>query len=151
MDWKINDSGAGGSLNSIIFANGKFWGISKQNLVAESSDGVRWELHPTGVAGGFSDIAYGNGRFIAVGAPGTFFTSTLATSPDGREWRLIGGGVLEFSSVTFENGVFVTLDQSDQATVTPNGFDVLANNKISVTGGSAKIAAGNGMFLLPRK
>jgi hypothetical protein len=107
--WELAIIPSNAGLGRVIFANGNYLAVGKQETIASSTDGVDWQIRNTNAAGlPLFDIAYGNGVYVAVG-----YNSVALYSKDLKNWT-----PLDFPkgyslvAIQFGNGVFVAVANS---------------------------------------
>ena len=111
VDHKIFD----GSINAIVYANGKFIAGGENGKMAYSKDGITWaEISDSQFPGNRIDsIVYGAGKFVAVGT-----ASKIAYSEDGITWTAMATNEIPFPdnyptgniySIVYGGGRFVVV------------------------------------------
>jgi hypothetical protein len=124
--WTCTTFDTGGwEIRAVVFAQGLFVSLGKDDKVRYSPDGVTWDAGPGGPGGYMgTQIAYGGGRFVAAtnpGAPGGYVYS----STNGVNWlpRTAWGHYLPDSpwafGVTYGAGRFVHVGQFEHIMTTP--------------------------------
>jgi hypothetical protein len=113
-------SGMSRGLNSIIFADGRFYAVGSFGVIVSSANGITWSNQMyvtagTGSTNRANDIAFGGGNFVAVGREGW-----IARSTDGTSWTYIQQDIFgnttdnsdSIEVVAYGNGVFVAAGQN---------------------------------------
>ncbi len=141
----LNPFPISGSLNSVVFCNGQFVGMSGA-YVLSSLDGTNWVTHF--VPGFFSlgHLAFGNALYVAVGSgPGT---GAILTSTNLNDWTVqYSGTTNSLNAVAYGNGLFVAVGNNGVLLTSTNG----ANWVQRVSGTSNQLGVitfGNGVFVV---
>ena len=137
---------------SIIYAGGRFVavvtrftdfldGVSRSMI---SIDGTTWTLHVMPDTDWF-DISFGDNKYVVISRSGQSSTST-----DGQTWTplvlIVSGG--EWNAITYGNGYFVALRQSNFPSFSRSSDGITWQNSIFFTSSQFKdIAFGNGYFM----
>jgi hypothetical protein len=140
---------------SSIYANGKFYAVSRESgFITVSTDGLTWTTIAT-TSSGLYDIIYANNKFVAVGfklVSGNYDTS-VQVSIDGITWTEYNPSTkVLLLSITYGNGKFVAVGDGASGFVENTVITSTdgINWTLSVTSGVyglEKIAYGNGKYV----
>jgi hypothetical protein len=118
ITWTNEGSGTLANLRAITYGNGLFVAVGYNSSIAVvSTDGITWTPSTLPVNGAWAAIAYGNGLFNAMIEGGAGKT---ATSTDGINWAQHNITGFNWHSLTFGNGVFVSVTSSSNTAATSN-------------------------------
>jgi hypothetical protein len=96
------------TLNSVVFANGKFVAVGASGVVSISTDNTNWIEGATATTSNLNSLVYVNGQFVAVGDGGQ-----VEISADGTNWILENSGTTNsLSALAYGNGKFVAVGSS---------------------------------------
>ena len=120
------------NIRRVTFGGGVFVAIISSlgvgvgtNQVLTSPDGVNWTLRQSTLAKPWEYIAYGGNRFVAVAFSGSTSTDQVMTSPTGETWTpgtVTGGVDIIWRSVTYGDGLFVAVGESNLVMTSPDGI-----------------------------
>ncbi len=146
----VNGAASGGLVfNSLAYGQGKFIApdTSASGNYYTSANGINWLLTSGMPLIGWQGIAYGNNMWVAVGLSGA-----LATSPDGLTWttRTPPGAALNWSSVTYSNGVFIAVSSNSSNNNIMRSTDGInwSLSTITTTTSWRRAAYGNGTWVV---
>ena len=118
ITWTNETSGTLANLRAITYGNGLFVAVGyNSNIVTTSTNGTAWTPSTLPINGAWSAIAYGNGLFNAMIGGGAGKT---ATSIDGINWIQHNINGFNWYSLTYSNGLFVSIGYSSNIAATSN-------------------------------
>jgi hypothetical protein len=105
MVWPINNTPD--SVGSVIYANGRFVALTRDEKILTSVNGLQWTQQSTGL-GNMNGVTYANGLFVAIG------NGTAMISTDGIHWTNLVSGVttLSLNGAAYGHGTFVAVGDS---------------------------------------
>ena len=109
------------SVNSIIYADGKYFAVGDSGIVLISPDGIRWSGVSTPTQNALRSVAWaqttpsGVPHFTAVGDAGA-----IVQSLDGLKWFSCSGGTKNLRAVAWGNNMFLAVGDN-QVLVSQNG------------------------------
>lgn len=118
LDWILRET-LGGTMNAVIYANGKFVAIGTQGIFGISStspDGITWSV-PIGPMPGdfYIRLAFGVLLFVSISA--TQISSSVTGESDA--WTLRETSVIDdLEDIAFGNGIFVVASETSIHTST---------------------------------
>jgi hypothetical protein len=93
--WTQRDSKIGQELESVIFADGRFWAVGEAGTISSSVDGIVWTPSPAATDIDYYGLTQKGDLIIAVGDDGTILTSTDSqtwtrqSTPSGRNLHAV--------------------------------------------------------------
>jgi len=142
--WSNVQNPAPVDVRGIAYGNGVYVAVGSQGLVMNSPDGVNWTIVNAGTSWNITDVTFGNNKFVAVGSDEG---SLCMTSTDGQNWNVVNYGSpigdIDATSVTYGNGLFVTVGQCGKAWST----DAVTWHPSSSLSPLSSVTYGNGVFV----
>ena len=120
-------------LNAIAYHDGTYVAVGDNGLIITSTNGTEWSAQKVETdCKRFRGVVYGASRFVVVGGgyygedEGEYSTSEILISEDGIKWKAVETEETEkyrFVSVAYNGKVFVIVDDTNYALVSPDGFN----------------------------
>lgn len=134
------------SLESIIFANGRFTVVGTNGLVAFSDDLANFTIAQTGTTNSLIGITYGKDRYVAVSSSGQIISSL-----DGINWFdvSIPGDTTHYRVATYGKGIFIIGGAKGTIRYSTNGVDwntAISNSTATSKSYTRALAYYNGKF-----
>src|SRR5687767_15985013 len=88
--WNYRDLPTTNELTAIVYGEGRFVAVGRQNTIITSPNGYRWTVASSGdtKAADLFAIGYGGGLFVAGGE----LDSLIQVSEDGNDWMNVADG-----------------------------------------------------------
>lgn len=138
----VTQGGPNFPVNTVNFANDRYFALGGSTTIASSFDGENWTVHHAGgsLSESMQAIAYGNNVYVATGLSGTIYISN-----DGCSWRKVYSGTgWPLGSIIFENGKFIAVGNFTIIT-SVDGENWNLQSREEWLG---NIAYGNGVFVI---
>lgn len=133
-------------LNEVAYGHGLYVMTCRGAGVATSTNGINWSRI---TISGFeiNSVVYGNGIFVIVGGPGAASEGRYSTSTNGTTWSSFGSaGGNDFISVTYAQGLFVTVALSGGGIFTSTDAVTWTDTSPTITEVYTDVVYGNGKF-----
>lgn len=141
-NWQLTASLGRDNWYGMAFGAGKFLTVGAGGKVLASVDGANWSS-PATIAGwsGTTDNEYLNGQFVSLAS------SRLAWSADGATWNVGGLPSGSWNSAAYGNGVYVTVDASNNSLIAAASSPAGPWGSKAVPGRWYRVAFGAGRFI----
>ena len=120
-------------LNAIAYHDGTYVAVGDNGLIITSTNGTEWSAQKVETdCKRFRGVVYGASRFVVVGGgyyggdEKKYSKSEILISEDGIKWKAVETEETEkyrFVSVAYNGKVFVIVDDTNYALVSPDGFN----------------------------
>jgi hypothetical protein len=116
--WTTHDLDTEDSINTALFAAGKFHGVSELGEVWSSAEGNSWELQPESLDEGFTQLVHGANRLVGLGLRGRVWVSS-----DGTTWEQIQTPTgSELTCGVFDGHQFIVAGAGGTLLTSPDGL-----------------------------